>query len=52
MGQGEEHGAVQVLEFSEDRQCTLMMPRRQFGCEAVRTTGDQRQKSEHHELCD
>jgi hypothetical protein len=43
MGQGEEHGAVQVLEFSEDRQCTLMMPsycpiRRQFGCEAVRTS--------------
>jgi hypothetical protein len=46
MGQGEEAEAVRVLEFTEDGQCTLMMPsycatRRQFGCEVGRTSAGQ-----------
>jgi hypothetical protein len=46
MGQGEEPEAVRVLEFTEGGQCTLMMPRycatrRQFGCEAKRTSAGQ-----------
>jgi hypothetical protein len=46
MEQGEEAEAVRVLEFTEDGQCTLMMPsycatRRQCSCEAVRTSAGQ-----------